>query len=59
MIDKMLQLDPNNRITAEGGLDHPYMVNFHEPEDEPVAAQKIDMSYEDMELSAEEWKKQM
>lgn len=59
MIEKMLQLDPDHRITAEEALAHPYMENFHEPEDEPVAEQKIDMSFDDAELSAEEWKKKM
>ena len=59
MIEKMLQLDPENRITAESGLAHPYMENFHEPEDEPVADRQIDMSYDDAELPADEWKKKM
>ncbi|PLB55443.1 map kinase [Aspergillus steynii IBT 23096] len=59
IIEKMLQLDPDNRITAESGLAHPYMENFHEPEDEPVADRQIDMSYDDAELPADEWKKKM
>lgn len=55
----MLQLDPYKRITATDALSHPYLVNFHDSEDEPEASQEIDMSYDEVELSPEEWKKRM
>jgi len=55
----MLQLDPYKRITATDALSHPYLVNFYDSDDEPVASQEIDMSYDEVKLSPEEWKKRM
>ena len=35
LLDKMLQFDPQNRITIKEALMHPYMKDLHHPEDEP------------------------
>ncbi|KWU46122.1 Pkinase-domain-containing protein [Rhodotorula sp. JG-1b] len=34
---KTLAFDPLKRITVEQALEHPYMANYHDPIDEPVA----------------------
>jgi mitogen-activated protein kinase 15 len=33
-----LQFNPNRRCTAEEALRHPYVAEFHNPDDEPVYA---------------------
>ena len=55
LIDKMLQLDPENRITCESALEHPYLRAYHDPEDEPEGSLFED-EYENQELSVERWK---
>jgi serine/threonine protein kinase len=36
LMKKMLVFDPNKRITVEHALEHPYLEEFREEEDEPV-----------------------
>ncbi|KAL4623661.1 mitogen-activated protein kinase 14A-like, partial [Arapaima gigas] len=55
MLEAMLLLDPENRITAKGGLAHPYLSEFHEPESESESP-PYDDSFESMELVVGEWK---
>jgi serine/threonine protein kinase len=35
LLDRMLDLNPEKRITVEEALDHPFLVSMHDPEDEP------------------------
>lgn len=42
LLEKMLTLDPYERITVEQALEHPYLSVWHEPLDEPVCATKFD-----------------
>ena len=37
LLKKMLILDPEERLTAEKALEHPYFATYHDPEDEPTA----------------------
>ncbi|CAD5221832.1 unnamed protein product [Bursaphelenchus okinawaensis] len=37
LLDKILVLDPDSRISVEEALQHPYMKEYHMPSDEPVA----------------------
>ena len=55
LIDKMLQLDPNERITCEQALEHPYLATFHDSDDEPEGYQFDDL-YEAQEYSVDEWR---
>ena len=56
LLEKMLDLDPDTRITAEGALAHGYLQAYADVTEEPVSEQ-YDQSFDDKEdLSVEEWK---
>ncbi len=50
----MLQLDPNDRITCEQALEHPYLEKFHDIDDEPEG-KLFDDLYEAHNYSVVEW----
>ena len=47
LMHKLLQFNPQKRLTAEQALQHPYVAHFHNAEDEPVAAGPITISVDD------------
>lgn len=55
LLEKMLVLDTDKRITAAEALAHAYFAQYHDPDDEPVA-DPYDQSFESRELEIEEWK---
>lgn len=55
LLEKLLIMDPDRRLTAEQALAHPYFVNYADPEDEPIA-EPYDDSFEKLELSIDQWK---
>uniref|UniRef100_A0A8C2KNI9 mitogen-activated protein kinase n=1 Tax=Cyprinus carpio TaxID=7962 RepID=A0A8C2KNI9_CYPCA len=57
LLEKMLVLDTDKRITAPEALAHPYFAQYHDPDDEPEA-EPFDQSFESQELDIEEWKRQ-
>ena len=49
-IDLLLRLfkfNPTKRLTADEALQHPYVAQFHNPEDEPVCTKKIAIPIDD------------
>ncbi|XP_003384011.1 PREDICTED: mitogen-activated protein kinase 14-like [Amphimedon queenslandica] len=56
LLQMLLTIDPDKRITAEQALLHPYMANYSDPDDEPIAP-PYDDSFEKLELDAEGWRK--
>uniref|UniRef100_A0A8B9LSX0 mitogen-activated protein kinase n=1 Tax=Astyanax mexicanus TaxID=7994 RepID=A0A8B9LSX0_ASTMX len=56
LLEKMLVLDTDKRITAAEALAHPYFAQYHDPDDEPEA-DPYDQSFESRELDIEEWKR--
>lgn len=56
LLEKMLVLDTDKRITAAEALAHPYFAQYHDPDDEPVA-EPYDQSFESRELAIDEWKR--
>ncbi|XP_054168836.1 mitogen-activated protein kinase 14-like [Oppia nitens] len=56
LLQKMLELDADKRPTAEQALAHPYLQQYYDPTDEPIA-DRYDESFEEKELSVNEWKK--
>lgn len=59
LLSKMLVFDPKRRITAAEALEHPYFAEFHDPNDEPVAEEVFDWSFNYADLSVDVWKKMM
>lgn len=55
LLEKMLELDADKRITAEQVLAHPYLAQYADPTDEPTS-QPYDQTFEDFDVSVEEWK---
>jgi p38 MAP kinase len=56
MLEKMLDLDPDHRITAEQALAHPYLTQYADPSDEPVSS-PYDQSFEEQDMDIDGWKK--
>uniref|UniRef100_A0A8D0GZR2 Mitogen-activated protein kinase n=1 Tax=Sphenodon punctatus TaxID=8508 RepID=A0A8D0GZR2_SPHPU len=50
LLDKMLTFNPNRRITVEESLAHPYLEQYYDPSDEPVAEEPFtfDMELDDL-----------
>lgn len=46
LVDKMLDMNPKTRIKVAEALEHPFLENLHEPDDEPVFEGTIDFSFE-------------
>lgn len=55
LLEGMLLLDPERRLTAKQGLSHPYLAEYHDPECEPDS-DPYDDSFESLELAVGEWK---
>ena len=47
LLRRLLQFNPNKRITAEEALKHPYVSQFHSPLDEPSAPRVITIPIND------------
>ncbi|XP_020668520.2 mitogen-activated protein kinase 12 isoform X4 [Pogona vitticeps] len=56
LLEKMLVLDAEKRVTAAEALAHPYFEAIHDPEEENEA-EKYDDSFDNMDLPLEEWKR--
>lgn len=55
LMERMLDLDPDTRITAEQALSHEYLRQYADPSDEPTA-EPLDQSYEEKEYDVPHWK---
>lgn len=53
----MLNLDADVRITAEQALAHPYLAQYADPSDEPVADKQYDDSFENLDHEIPEWRR--
>uniref|UniRef100_A0A8C9VRL9 mitogen-activated protein kinase n=1 Tax=Scleropages formosus TaxID=113540 RepID=A0A8C9VRL9_SCLFO len=58
LLEKMLVLDGEGRLTAEGALAHPYFDGLRDPEDFPDAA-PYDDSHDNATLPLEDWKSKL
>ncbi|KAH1009564.1 mitogen-activated protein kinase 1-like [Dendroctonus ponderosae] len=57
LLDKMLTFNPHRRIGVEGALAHPYLEQYYEPSDEPVAEQPFRFDTELDDLPKDQLKK--
>lgn len=55
LLEGMLVLDPETRLTAKQGLSHPFLAEYYDPESEPDS-DPYDDSFESLELAIGEWK---
>lgn len=58
LLKKMLTYDPDERITVEQALAHPYLKQLHFPDDEPTTepVSAFDFDFEKYSLSKEDFK---
>lgn len=47
LMQKLLVFNPKKRLTAEEALNHPFVRDFHNPQDEPSAKQPITIPIDD------------
>ena len=47
LLRQLLQFNPDKRITAEQALEHPYVSQFHNPQDEPACEREIKIAIDD------------
>ncbi|KXN68123.1 Pkinase-domain-containing protein [Conidiobolus coronatus NRRL 28638] len=57
MLEKLLAFNPRKRITCEEALKHPYLEQYHDPEDEPMA-QPMPESFFDFDRYKEQLSKE-
>jgi len=56
LLDKMLTFNPNNRITVEQALAHPYLELYYQPADEPLCEEPFTFEMELDDLPKEKLK---
>lgn len=56
LLGRMLTFNPNKRITVEDALAHPYLEQYYDPTDEPVAEEPFTFSMELDDLPKERLK---
>lgn len=47
LMRKLMHFNPKKRLTAEQALKHPYVAQFHDPENEPVCTKRINIPIDD------------
>ncbi|XP_065067156.1 mitogen-activated protein kinase 14-like isoform X1 [Rhopilema esculentum] len=55
LLEHMLVLDPDHRITSDDAIKHPYLAKYHDPDDEPTGETFTD-EYENADLDIDQWR---
>lgn len=58
LLDRMLDLDPDTRISTDEALAHEYLQAYYDPSDEPVTG-RSDHSYEKQEYDLPTWRQKI
>jgi len=53
LLDRLLQFDPNKRLTAHDALRHAYLEDHHDEEEEPLASGHVDWAFDETALDAD------
>lgn len=56
LLERMLDLDADRRITAPDALAHPYLAQYHDESDEP-GAEQFDDSFENADNNVADWRR--
>ena len=56
LLDNMLVFNPKMRVKATDALAHEYFSPYHDPDNEPVAEEEFDWSFNDADLPVDTWK---
>ncbi|KAI3468696.1 hypothetical protein Pfo_025359 [Paulownia fortunei] len=56
LLGKMLVFDPNQRITVDDALCHPYLSSLHEINDEPICSRPFSFDFEQPSITEENMK---
>nr|ACN39979.1 unknown [Picea sitchensis] len=56
LCERMLTFDPNQRITVEEALAHPYLANLHDISDEPTCSMPFSFDFEQHTLTEDQMK---
>ncbi|KAJ5940836.1 hypothetical protein N7516_001004 [Penicillium verrucosum] len=59
LLEKMLDIDPQKRITAADAIPHLYLSTYSDLNDEPECEKQIDWSLLDSEMTTDQWKTKM
>ncbi|KAI6242493.1 Protein kinase domain-containing protein [Aphelenchoides fujianensis] len=59
LIDRMLTFDPQKRVTVDEALAHPYLKQYHDPDDEPICEQPFTAEVEFDHLPVHELKRRI
>ena len=54
LLQKMLVINPEKRITVEEALSHPYFAELHNPEEEPVCDRIFKLHINDETITKED-----
>lgn len=55
LLEKIFVYEPEERITAEDALKHPYFAGSHDPTEEPRAHCHFNAAFEDVDADVESW----
>ncbi|KAJ5244845.1 Mitogen-activated protein kinase hog1 [Penicillium chrysogenum] len=59
LLERILVFNPTERIRAAEALAHEYLAPNHDPTDEPVAQEKFNWSFTNLDLPVDTWKTMM
>lgn len=54
LLQQMLIINPAKRITVEKALNHPYLAEYHNPDDEPICDRPFHLGVSDESLTREQ-----